>query len=120
MLLFPTYLLVYCPERMIAFGYVCGLGTNALGYIIMEELESMEKHGIIIERNLYFVQKPLSVSAWNEEIGRCDEFCHELIVSICFLFIRQHKTKRRSTFWIVFCPNFTTVRFDDFFTDRQS
>jgi hypothetical protein len=54
------FLTEYCPERKLAFGYVCGLGTDELGYISMKELESMEKHGIIIERDLYFQQKRLS------------------------------------------------------------
>jgi hypothetical protein len=52
------YLTEYCPERKLAFGYVTGLGSDELGYISMEELETMEQHGIIIEKDIYFVQKP--------------------------------------------------------------
>jgi hypothetical protein len=44
------YLTEYWHERKLAFGYVCGLGGDELGYISMEELDSMEQHGIIIER----------------------------------------------------------------------
>jgi hypothetical protein len=56
------YLTEYCPERKLAFGYVKGLceGGDELGYISMEELESLEQHGIIIERDIYFQSKNLS------------------------------------------------------------
>ena len=50
----------YCRERKLAFGYICEIGGDELGYISMEELESMEQHGIIIERDIYFQSKNLS------------------------------------------------------------
>ena len=55
------YLLEYDPEEKIAFSYVTGMTADELGYVSLEELESIERpFGLTIERDLYFVQKRLS------------------------------------------------------------
>ena len=51
----------YCRERKLAFGYICEIGGDELGYISMEELESMEQHGIIIERDLECQERTLKI-----------------------------------------------------------
>jgi hypothetical protein len=44
-----------------AFGYVMGLQYDELGYISLEELESIKRpYGLTIERDIYFRQAPLS------------------------------------------------------------
>jgi hypothetical protein len=55
------YLTEYDPEEKRAFGFVTGLQIDEFGYVSLEELESIERpYGITIERDLYFMQKPLT------------------------------------------------------------
>jgi hypothetical protein len=55
------YLTEYDPVEKIAFSYVQGLIEDEYGYTSLTELESIERHyGLTIERDLYFVQKPLT------------------------------------------------------------
>jgi hypothetical protein len=55
------YLTEYDPVEKIAFSYVTGLVQDEFGYTSLVELESIERpFGLTIERDLYFVQKPLS------------------------------------------------------------
>jgi len=49
------------PVERIAFGFVTGLAHDELGYVSLEELESIERpFGLSIERDLYFTQHRLS------------------------------------------------------------
>ena len=51
----------YDPSDKLAFGYVMGLGEDELGYISLEEMESVKlPFGMTIERDLYFKSKRLS------------------------------------------------------------
>lgn len=55
------YLTEYDIESKNAFGYITGLGTDEWGYIHIPELEEIKHFGIPrIERDLHFVQKPIS------------------------------------------------------------
>jgi len=55
------YLLEYDHEHRHAFCYVTGLMEDELGYVSLEELESIKRpFGLTIERDLYFTQEPLS------------------------------------------------------------
>ncbi len=52
------YLTEYDPVEKIAFGYVTRLQEDELGYVSLEELESIERSiGLTIERDLCFVQE---------------------------------------------------------------
>lgn len=64
------YLTEYDPETKTAFGYVTGLNTDEWGYVHLPELEELKHFGIPrIERDLYFVQKPIGelVSSFKKE-----------------------------------------------------
>lgn len=51
----------YDPTDKIAFGYVMGLGDDELGYISLEEMESVRlPFGLTIERDLHFRPQRLS------------------------------------------------------------
>jgi hypothetical protein len=54
------FLTEYDPVEKIAFCYVTGMVEDELGYISLNEMESIERLGIGIEQDLYFVQKRLS------------------------------------------------------------
>ena len=55
------FLTEYDKKEKIAFSYVTGLASDEFGYVSLIELESIERpFGLTIERDLYFVQKPLS------------------------------------------------------------
>jgi hypothetical protein len=55
------YLTEYDPVEKIAFSYVTGLQAEEWGYTSLIELESIERpYGLTIERDLFFVQKPLT------------------------------------------------------------
>ncbi len=54
------YLTEFDPESKTAFGYVAGLQSDEWGYFHIPELEAINFCGIrLIERDLYFVQKPI-------------------------------------------------------------
>lgn len=49
------------PEDFIMFGYVTGMVEDELGYVSMNELQSVKGPlGLGIERDLYWTPKPLS------------------------------------------------------------
>lgn len=52
----------YEPESNCAFGYVMGMDCDELGYISMDELQTVKLcvPGMTIERDLYFNQNKLS------------------------------------------------------------
>ncbi len=50
----------YDREQKVAFGYVMSLQEDEWGYISLNELESIERYGIGIERDLYTRQKRIS------------------------------------------------------------
>ncbi len=55
------FLLEYDPVEKIAFGLVKGLAEDELGYISLNEMESIKGPlGIGIEQDIYFQQKRLS------------------------------------------------------------
>ena len=55
------FLTEYDPAEKIVFSYVTGLVQDEFGYTSLIELESIQRpFGLTIERDLYFVQKPLS------------------------------------------------------------
>jgi RPA family protein len=56
------YLTEYNPETRIAFGYCdLGMGCAELGYVSIEELESVTlPFGLSIERDIHWNPKPLS------------------------------------------------------------
>jgi DUF2958 family protein len=55
------FLTEYDPEQKLAFGFVTGLAHDELGYVSLEELESIERpFGLTIERDLFFTQQKLS------------------------------------------------------------
>ena len=55
------YLLEYDPEEKIAFSYVAKMTADEIGYVSLEELESIERpFRLTIERDLYFLQKKLT------------------------------------------------------------
>ena len=55
------YVTEYDPESKTAFGYVTGLMEDELGYVSLEELESIKRSfGLTIERDLYFTPALLS------------------------------------------------------------
>ncbi len=51
------FLLEFDPLEKIAFCWVQGLIEDELGYISLIEMESIERCGIGIELDMYFVQK---------------------------------------------------------------
>lgn len=55
------YLTEYDPIDKIAFGYICGLGTDEFGYCSLDEIESIvPPFGKAIVRDTQFQQKRLS------------------------------------------------------------
>ena len=55
------FLLEFDPVQRLAFGYVTGMTADELGYVSLNEMESIQGPlGIGIEQDLYFKQKRLS------------------------------------------------------------
>lgn len=63
---YTVYLLEYNSDQKLGFGLVSGLDVE-LGYIDINELETMKVFGIGMERDLYYTPELLSVVRVREE-----------------------------------------------------
>lgn len=74
-------LIEYNLIEKIAYRYVTGLQVDEPGYIGMKALKSIQRpFGLTIERDIYFVQKPLneclSEEKWQMWESAINELCH--------------------------------------------